>query len=178
MLDAFFFLVVDAVVGTENITFIHLIDCIEIVGLKKGCYIQHHENSKGKRLVQLVYNAPPDAAQLTRKPQLGKVCWKQSENTIQKFQICHVIDATKLGSAQFLDDVEEDVRNAWMEEEAFIPLSGSAVNTVIQAPRRLVLVQLGVGMYIIKIKSRLLTEIFAANKGFPLVRYAPTMLPQ
>ena len=168
-----------AVVRTRfTMTTIVHIKIVGIVALEIRWNIEHKKNSKRKGLVQLVNNAPPDAAQLTRKPQLGEVCWKQSEHAIQKFQICHVIDATKLGSAQFLDDVEEDVRNAWMEEEAVIPLSSSAVHTVIQAPRRLVLVKLGVGMYIIKIKSCVLTEIFAANKGIPLVRCAPTLLPQ
>ncbi len=56
---------------------------------------------------------------------------KQPEDSIQKVQISDVVDAAKLGLSHFLDEVKKDIRNGRMEEEAFVPMSSSAVGAVV-----------------------------------------------
>ena len=103
---------------------------------------------------------------------------KYSEHSIQEFQVRHIINTAKLRLPQCFNDVKEDFGNGWMKEKAVVPLSRSAAGAVIQATWRLILIELGVGINIIKLNSRIPTEIFAANKGFPSIGWAPAMLPQ
>ena len=168
--DFFFFVVAAVVIGTtENITFVHLLDCVEIVALKKGWDIKHTENSERKSLVQLVNDAPPNATQLAGESQLSKVRREYAVDSIQKFQVCHTFNAAELGPSKCFNDIKKDVSNCWMKEEAVVPMPGSAAGAVIQAAWRLILVELGIRVNVVELNCGIPTEIFALDKGFPLI---------